>query len=126
MDLALAGQYNLESMWRVVDLAMQSVEPKRKHRPNMSTIVHELRAAIEMENPNSSSNNLRFDTIPNSNASTVSDPSYVSVISDTDTGSRRDFQSSYNSKDSVFGTLAETFGNNSQNHLLTTLLGTDP
>jgi hypothetical protein len=74
VDPLLGGQYNLDAIWKVADLAMQSVEPKGKHRPNMSTIVQELRAAIalEMENPDSSSN-FRFD-IPNSNA----DPNFMS------------------------------------------------
>jgi len=74
VDPLLGNQYNLDAMWKVADLAMQSVEPKGKHRPNMSTVVSELRAAAEMEIPDSSSN-FRFD-IPYSTAS-VSDPNYV-------------------------------------------------
>ena len=56
MDPDLAGQYDLDAIWKVVDLAMQSVEAKGKHRPNMSTVVQELRAVVAIENNESSSN----------------------------------------------------------------------
>jgi hypothetical protein len=56
VDPDLAGQYDLDAMWKVVDLAMQSVEPKGKHRPNMNTVVQELRAVVAIENNESSSN----------------------------------------------------------------------
>lgn len=74
VDPALAGHYNLDAMWKVADLAMQSVEPKGKHRPNMSTVVQELRAAIDMEQEDSSAN-FQFD-LPHSNTSS-SDPNIV-------------------------------------------------
>ena len=55
VDPALVGQYNVDAMWKVVDLAMMSVEPKGVHRPTMSKIVEDLRAAIDIETSVSSS-----------------------------------------------------------------------
>jgi hypothetical protein len=44
VDPDLAGQYDLDAMWKVVD------------RPNMNTVVQELRAVVAIENNESSSN----------------------------------------------------------------------
>jgi hypothetical protein len=49
VDPALGDDYDVDSMLRVVTLAMKSLEPKGVNRPNMSTAVHELREALQME-----------------------------------------------------------------------------
>jgi hypothetical protein len=38
----------LDSVWKVVDIAMQSVEPKSINRPTMREVVDELRQALTM------------------------------------------------------------------------------
>ena len=38
----------LDSVWKVVDIAMQSVEPKSINRPTMREVVDELRQALAM------------------------------------------------------------------------------
>ncbi|KAG0619177.1 hypothetical protein M758_4G121800 [Ceratodon purpureus] len=86
VDPALAGQYNRDAMWKVADLAMQSVKPEGKDRPTMSTIVHELRSALSLEDclsttttrppSQGSSSGFRFDMIQSS--SFTSDPQFGS------------------------------------------------
>lgn len=49
VDPELGGNYNVDSMWKVADLAMTSVEPKSVHRPRMSVICQELRDALNLE-----------------------------------------------------------------------------
>jgi len=36
-------------MWKVIEVAMASVEPKESHRPNMQEVVQELREAAALE-----------------------------------------------------------------------------
>ena len=82
VDPALRGQYDLEALWKVADLAMQRVEPRGKHRPNMGTVVQELRSAFAIENDSSGGvipssaapPSFRFD-IPHSET-VISDPQY--------------------------------------------------
>jgi hypothetical protein len=38
----------LDSVWKVVDIAMQSVEPKSINRPTMRKVVDELQQALAM------------------------------------------------------------------------------
>lgn len=40
---------NMESVWKVAELAIQSVEPKGIHRPFMRDVVRELREACDLE-----------------------------------------------------------------------------
>ena len=40
----------LDSVWKVVDIAMQSVEPKSINRPTMGEVADELRQALAMTN----------------------------------------------------------------------------
>lgn len=40
----------LDSVWKVVDIAMQSVEPRSIDRPTMREVVDELRQALAMTN----------------------------------------------------------------------------
>lgn len=50
VDPELASDsFSMESMWKVVEVAMASVEPKESHRPNMQEVVQELRQAASLE-----------------------------------------------------------------------------
>jgi len=39
----------MEAIWKVADVAMQSVEPKGVHRPTMTEVVQELQGALALE-----------------------------------------------------------------------------
>ena len=43
-----ASSATLDSVWKVVDIAMQSVEPRSIDRPTMREVVDELRQALAM------------------------------------------------------------------------------
>lgn len=47
-----ASHPNMEAVWKVAEVAMQSVEPKGIHRPTMSNIVQELQGTLMMEATN--------------------------------------------------------------------------
>jgi len=49
VDPDLQADFSLESMWKVIEVAMASVEPKESHRPNMQEVVQELREAAVLE-----------------------------------------------------------------------------
>jgi len=49
VDQALGNQFNVESMWKVAEIAMRSVEPYGAHRPTMMQVVADLREAMEIE-----------------------------------------------------------------------------
>jgi hypothetical protein len=40
---------NIESVWKIAELAIQSVEPKGIHRPFMRDVVREIREACDLE-----------------------------------------------------------------------------
>ncbi|CAK9212196.1 unnamed protein product [Sphagnum troendelagicum] len=44
-----ASNPNLDAIWKVVEIAIQCVEPKAIHRPIMTKVVEELRAAITIQ-----------------------------------------------------------------------------
>lgn len=44
-----ASNSNIEVVWKVAEIAMQSVEPKSVHRPTMSKVVQELHDALMIE-----------------------------------------------------------------------------
>jgi serine/threonine protein kinase len=50
VDQALGNNYNVESMWKVAETAMRSIEPYSVNRPTMTEVVCDIREAIEMEN----------------------------------------------------------------------------
>jgi len=50
VDQALGNNYNVESMWKVAETAMRSIEPYSANRPTMTEVVCDIREAIEMEN----------------------------------------------------------------------------
>lgn len=39
----------MEAVWKVAEVAMQSVEPKGIHRPTMTEVVQELQGALTIE-----------------------------------------------------------------------------
>nr|ALJ03415.1 symbiosis receptor-like kinase [Aeschynomene evenia var. serrulata] len=50
VDPGIKGGYHAEAMWRVVEVALQCVEPFSTHRPSMADIVRELEDALIIEN----------------------------------------------------------------------------
>lgn len=44
-----ASNPNLDGLWKVAEVAMNCVKPKGVHRPIMSEVVQELRAALALE-----------------------------------------------------------------------------
>ncbi|KAG0629756.1 hypothetical protein M758_1G127600 [Ceratodon purpureus] len=50
LDPAIKNAHpNMDSVWKVAEIAIQSVEPKGVHRPYMRDVVKELREAIQLE-----------------------------------------------------------------------------
>lgn len=49
VDAAIANDYNVSSMWKVIDVAMRCVEPHSNERPHMSEVSSELKSALSME-----------------------------------------------------------------------------
>jgi hypothetical protein len=47
-----ASNPNLDSLWKVVEIAIQCVEPKAIHRPIMTKVVEELQATITFQEGN--------------------------------------------------------------------------
>ncbi|KAF3776349.1 putative LRR receptor-like serine/threonine-protein kinase [Nymphaea thermarum] len=48
-DPKLKGQYNVNSMWKVADIAMSCTSQATHTRPHMSDVVNQLREAVEVE-----------------------------------------------------------------------------
>ncbi|CAK9274201.1 unnamed protein product [Sphagnum jensenii] len=53
IDKALDNKFNKESVWKVAQLAMMSIDPHGVNRPSMRQVVRNLRDAIAMEEENS-------------------------------------------------------------------------
>ncbi|KAF3772041.1 hypothetical protein EJ110_NYTH58911 [Nymphaea thermarum] len=49
-DPKLSRQYNVNSMWKVADIAMSCTSQPHHSRPHMSNVVDQLKKAIELEN----------------------------------------------------------------------------
>jgi hypothetical protein len=49
-----ASNPQIDVLWKVAEIAIQCVEPKSIHRPTMTKVVEELRAAVLQEGLNSS------------------------------------------------------------------------
>jgi len=60
-----ASNPNLDAIWKVTEIAIQCVEPKAIHRPIMTKVVEELRAAITFQEgnalPSNYSNSMTYD-----------------------------------------------------------------
>jgi hypothetical protein len=50
-----ASNPQLDALWKVAEIAIQCVEPKSIHRPTMTNVVEELRAALLQEGLKSTS-----------------------------------------------------------------------
>ncbi len=61
-----ASNANLDSIWTVAEIAIQCVEPKAIHRPIMTKVVEELRAAITFQEgnklPSNYSHSMTYET----------------------------------------------------------------
>ncbi|KAG6557909.1 hypothetical protein Mapa_000087 [Marchantia paleacea] len=90
VDPYIKGTYNLESMWKVAELAMGSVEPYGVNRPDMKQVVRGLTEALEFQEARTSStgggrarhSSTPFDTSANT---TESYPTVSSVPEHPDT-----------------------------------------
>ncbi len=49
IDKAMGDNYKLESIWKVAEIAVLSIQPRGVNRPTMRQVVSDLREAIEME-----------------------------------------------------------------------------
>jgi len=61
-----ASNANLDSIWKVAEIAIQCVEPKAIHRPIMTKVVEELRAVITFQEgnelPSNYSHSMTYET----------------------------------------------------------------
>lgn len=75
-----ASQPNIEGLWKVVEVAIRSVEPQSVHRPTMSEVVDELRQAMAFEGTHSKGTS---HTNTPSNLSDIKANSYTGFDSDS-------------------------------------------
>ncbi len=68
----MGDNYKLESIWKVAEIAVMSIQPSGANRPTMRQVVSDLREAIEME-----TNMKSYDS---SSISMQSDPSFAPTI----------------------------------------------
>lgn len=50
VDSAVRGEYNVESVWKLADLARRCVAMSSVDRPTMATVLQEVNVAIDIEN----------------------------------------------------------------------------
>lgn len=104
VDPNLHSDYCIESMWKVVEVAMTSVEPREVHRPDMQQVVQELREAVAMEDKRrGGQQNLGGHSAPRSQTSSVVDSPWRSSSSASDI--RSDFSTSHTSGGSSVASL---------------------
>jgi serine/threonine protein kinase len=65
IDKALNNDFKLESMWKVIETAMLSIEPTNANRPTMQEVVCDLKEAIKIEEK-AKSLNVSYDTFDDS------------------------------------------------------------
>ncbi|KAF3782193.1 Receptor-like protein kinase [Nymphaea thermarum] len=68
-DPRLRGQYEVNSMRKVADIAMSCTAPSSKMRPRMSDVVNQLKEAIEAETHNQHKANASCPEVPHSSSS---------------------------------------------------------
>ena len=56
MDPDLGKDYDINSAWRALELAMSCANPSSLNRPSMSQVIHELKECIACENTGISKN----------------------------------------------------------------------
>jgi hypothetical protein len=72
IDKALGDNYKLESIWKVAEIAVMSIQPFGVNRPTMRQVVIDLREAIAMETS--------MQYYDGSSISMQSDPSFAPTI----------------------------------------------
>jgi len=72
IDKAMGDNYKLESIWKVAEIAIMSIQPFGVNRPTMRQVVSDLREAIEMETS--------MQSYDGSSISMLSDPSFAPTI----------------------------------------------
>jgi hypothetical protein len=72
IDKAMGDNYKLESIWKVAEIALLSIQPLGVNRPTMRQVVSDLREAIEMETS--------MQSYDGSSISMQSDPSFAPTI----------------------------------------------
>jgi hypothetical protein len=72
IDKAMGGNYKLESIWKVAEIAVMSIQLFGVNRPTMREVVSDLREAIEMETS--------MQSYDGSSISMQSDPSFAPTI----------------------------------------------
>ncbi|CAM6038066.1 unnamed protein product [Sphagnum compactum] len=73
IDKAMGDNYKLESIWKVAEIAIVSIQPFGVNRPTMRQVVSDLREAIEMETS--------MQSYDGSSIGMQSDPSFAPTIS---------------------------------------------
>ncbi len=72
--IVTASNPNFDAIWKVTEIAIQCVEPKAIHRPIMTKVVEELRAAITFQEGNALPSNYShsmIDEIQNQSGSQI-------------------------------------------------------
>jgi hypothetical protein len=69
---AMGDNYKLESIWKVAEIAVLSIQPRGVNRPTMRQVVSDLREAIAMETS--------MQSYDGSSISMQSDPSFAPTI----------------------------------------------
>jgi hypothetical protein len=72
IDKAMGDNYKLESIWKVAEIAVMSIQPFGVNRPTIRQVVSDLREAIEMETS--------MQSYDGSSISKQSDPSFAPTI----------------------------------------------
>lgn len=58
VDPLLAGHFKIESLWRIAEVAILSLEPHGASRPKMQEVILAIQEAIKIEKRSSKSNNI--------------------------------------------------------------------
>ncbi|XP_028754132.1 receptor-like protein kinase At3g21340 [Neltuma alba] len=58
VDLRLAGEFNISSAWKAVETAMSCVAPQSTQRPDISSVLRELKECLAMEIGHTNSNGI--------------------------------------------------------------------
>jgi hypothetical protein len=77
IDSQLVGEYDMNSVWKVMELAMMCTAEQSNHRPTMADVVVHLRDSVQMEEDHEKGK-LRPSDISNKNSSSVSTSSSIS------------------------------------------------
>jgi serine/threonine protein kinase len=81
----IEGQYNLNSIWKVAELALRCTDEPAK-RPDMTAVVAELKESLDLEISNTEKGNMTSAVISDSADHPSNDNSTVGGVSITDYG----------------------------------------